>query len=334
MSQQHILITGAGKYPGAYMNSFFSGFIGQLLTTALLESAAELQVTLTDVIEPSIPSASSQYASRITAVKSDLTDTQAIASLLSTKFTAVYLLHGLMSGAAEAQSELGWKVNWDSHRAVLDHLKKHNPGVVTVFTSSLAVYGPASPSEVITEMAGPIPLSNYGSQKLMVETYLNNLSWKRLLDGRILRLPTVIVRPGAPSAAASSFASGIIREPLKGERSVLPVPRDLEMWVCSPRTVVKNLVLVKDVKDYAFGITRSVNLPGIRVTVQEMLYALEAVGGSEATSLIDEVPDPEVAGIVESWPANFNTSYAKELGMVPDVALVETVKAFADSLEH
>ncbi|KAK7969673.1 D-erythronate dehydrogenase [Apiospora saccharicola] len=199
-----------------------------------------------------IASASSQYASRITAVKSDLTDAQAIASLLSTKFTAVYLLHGLMSGAAEAQSELGWKVNWDSYRAILDHLKKHTPGVVTIFTSSLAVYGPASPTEVITEMTGPIPLSNYGSQKLRVETYLNNLSWKRLLDGRIVRLPTVIVRPGAPSAAASSFASGIIREPLKGERSVLPVLRDLEMWVCSPRTVVKNLVLVKDVKDDAF----------------------------------------------------------------------------------
>lgn len=196
------------------------------------------------------------------------------------------------------------------------------------------MYGPASPSEVITEMTGPIPLSNYGSQKLMVETYLNNLSWKRLLDGRIVRLPTVIVRPGAPSAAASSFASGIIREPLKGERSVLPVPRDLEMWVCSPHTVVKNLVLVKDVKDYAFGITRSVNLPGIRVTVQQMLDALEAVGGRGATSLIDEVPDPEVAKIVETWPANFDTSYAKELGMVPDLALVDTVRAFANSLKH
>ncbi|KAK7952006.1 uncharacterized protein PG986_007734 [Apiospora aurea] len=93
-----------------------TGCIGQLLATALLESSAELQLTLTDVIEPPIPSASSQHASRITTAKSDLTDTQAISSLLSTKSTAVYLLHGLMPGAAEAQMELGWKVNWDSHR--------------------------------------------------------------------------------------------------------------------------------------------------------------------------------------------------------------------------
>ncbi|KAK8056838.1 hypothetical protein PG993_002065 [Apiospora rasikravindrae] len=329
MSKQHILITGAGKYC-----RLFAGFIGQLLTIALLESSAEIRLTLTDVIEPPVPSASSQHASRIATAKSDLTDTQAIFSLLSTEFTAVYLLHGLMSGAAEAQMELGWKVNWDSHRAILDHLKKHNPGVVAIFTSSLAVYGPASPSEVITEMTCPIPMSNYGSQKLMVETYLNNLSRKRLVDGRIVRLPTVIVRPGAPSAAASSFASGIIREPLKGQRSVLPVPRDLEMWVCSPKTVVKNLVLVKDVNDYAFGITRSVNLPGIKVTVQEMLDALEAVGGADAASLVDESPDPKVVGVVESWPANFNTDYARGLGMEPDVPLLDTVRAFADTLKH
>ncbi|KAK8126392.1 D-erythronate dehydrogenase [Apiospora kogelbergensis] len=329
--QQHVLVTGAGKYTRALGTT--AGFIGQLLAAALLESSAELQLTLTDVIEPPIPSAVAQHATRITTTQSDLTDTQAISSLLSTRFTAVYLLHGLMSGAAEAQYELGWKVNWESHRAILDHLRIHNPGVVTIFTSSLAVYGPASPKEVTTEMTGPMPMTNYGSQKLMVETYLNNLSRKRLIDGRIVRLPTVIVRPGAPSAAASSFASGIVREPLKGERSALPVPRDLEMWVCSPQTVVKNLVLVKDVEDYVFGITRSVNLPGIKVTVQDILDALEAVGGKEAISLIDESPDPKVSGIVETWPANFNTSYAKGLGMQPDVPLVDTVRAFADSLK-
>ncbi|KAK6865911.1 hypothetical protein PG995_002439 [Apiospora arundinis] len=321
MTKQHILVTGA------------AGFIGQLLATALLESSTELYLTLTDVIEPPIPSAASQYASRITTTKSDLTDTQAIASLFSTRFTTVYLLHGLMSGAAEAQYELGWKVNWDSHRAILDHLSIHNPGVVAIFTSSLAVYGPASPSEVITEMTGALPRSNYGTQKLMVETYLNNLSRKGLVDGRTVRLPTVIVRPGAPSAAASSFASGIVREPLKGERSVLPVPRDLEVWVCSPQTVVKNLVRVKDVENYVFGITRTVNLPGIVVTVQDILDALEAVGGREALSLIDETPDPEVNAIVETWPANFDTSYAKGFGMEPDVPLVDTVRAFADSLK-
>jgi nucleoside-diphosphate-sugar epimerase len=166
----------------------------------------------------------------------------------------------------------------------------------------------------------------------MVETYLNDFSRRGLLDGRIVRLPTVIVRPGAPSAAASSFASGIVREPLQGEKSILPVARDLEMWVCSPKTVISNLVLIKDVPKEKFGTSRVINLPGITVTVQEILEALEAVGGSKATTLIEEARDPKIEAIVGSWPARFDVGRAKGLGMKDDVTLVETVKAFADSL--
>lgn len=182
-------------------------------------------------------------------------------------------------------------------------------------------------------MTCPLPQSSYGAQKLMVETYINDFSRRGLLDGRIVRLPTVIVRPGAPSAAASSFASGIVREPLKGEKSILPVSRDLEMWVCSPMTVVSNLVYVKDIPKEKFGKSRIVNLPGITVTVQQILDSLEAVGGSKAMSLIEEARDPKIEAIVGSWPARFDITRAQGLGMKGDVTLVETVKAFADSLK-
>ncbi|KAI1872870.1 uncharacterized protein JN550_003744 [Neoarthrinium moseri] len=320
-SAERILITGA------------AGFIGQGLTTALIHSSPNVTLTLTDVIEPSIPAAVSNDASRITSVKSDLTDAAAITSLLSTSYSAVYLLHGLMSGGAEANLELGWRVNWDSHRSMLDHLRHHAPGTKTIFPSSLAVYGPSSASDVTSELTCPLPQSSYGAQKLMVETYINDFSRRGLLDGRIVRLPTVIVRPGAPSAAASSFASGIVREPLNGETSVLPVSRNLEMWVCSPQTVVSNLVFVKDIPKENFGKSRIVNLPGITVTVQHILDALDSVGGSKATSLIEEARDPSIEAIVGSWPAKFDISRATSLGMKGDVTLVETVKAFADSLK-
>ena len=218
-------------------------------------------------------------------------------------------------------------------RVILDHLRTRTPATVTVFPSSLAVYGPSAPGDVTSEKTCPLPQSSYGAQKLMVETYLNDFSRRGLLDGRVVRLPTVIVRPGAPSAAASSFASGIVREPLRGERSVLPVARGLEMWVCSPQTVVRNLVLVKDVPKEKFGRSRTVNLPGITVTVQQILDALEAVGGPQAARLVDEAPDAKVETIVGSWPAKFDVSRAEALGMQADVSLVETVRAFADSLK-
>lgn len=99
-----ILITGA------------AGFIGQVLAAALLESSPDITLTLTDVTKPPVPASVSQHASRVTATSSDLTHLPAVESLLSTPFKAVYLLHGLMSGGAEANLELGWRVNWDSHR--------------------------------------------------------------------------------------------------------------------------------------------------------------------------------------------------------------------------
>ena len=314
-----ILITGA------------AGFIGQELAATLLLDSPDRRLLLTDVVAPPVPASVAQHKHRVESVKCDLTDPEALKSLLSShpSYAAVYLLHGLMSGGAEANLELGWRVNLDSHRNTIDHLRVHNKGTVVVFPSSLAVYGPSKQGQVSSEETVSLPQSSYGAQKLMIETYLNDMSRRGLLDGRIVRLPTIIVRPGAPSAAASSFASGIVREPLKGEESILPVSRDLEMWVCSPDTVVSNLVLVKDVPASSFGQSRVMNLPGITVTVQEILNGLETVGGSKALALIKEERDPKVEAIVGSWPARFDTSRAQSLGMMPDFSLSENFARFA-----
>lgn len=317
MTISHILISGG------------AGFIGQDLAAALIDSSPDIKLTLTDVVEPAIPASVSQQAHRINTVKCDLTDSSVISTLFEPVYSTIYLLHGLMSGGAEANLELGWKVNWDSHRGILDYLRHHHPGARVVFPSSLAVYGPSQGNETpISEGTRPLPQSSYGAQKLMVETYLNDMSRRGHLDGRVVRLPTIIVRPGAPSAAASSFASGIVREPLNGVESVLPVGRDLKMWVCSPETVVQNLIRIAHVPASKFGLSRVVNLPGITVSVQEILEALALVGGEKALALVKEEKDPKVEAIVASWPAYFNTRVADELGMGADVDLVRTVRTF------
>ncbi|KAF6822739.1 NAD dependent epimerase/dehydratase [Colletotrichum plurivorum] len=315
-----ILITGA------------AGFVGQALVSALVNANPSNQLTITDVVEPAVPADLTAQSSRITPRKDDLTDPASVASLLSSRpFAAVYLLHGLMSGGAEADLDLGLRVNLDSVRAVLDHLRKNSPGTTVVFTSSCAVYGPRQP--VIESETVPKPRTSYGTEKLIIELLLEDYSRRGLLDGRIVRLPTVTVRPGAPSAAASSFASGIVRETLKGIKNVLPVSRDLEVWVCSPKTVVNNLVKIKDVPKEKFGESRIVNLPGITVTVQEILDAVEKVGGKQALSLIEEKRDPKVLAIVETWAARFDVSRAYGLGLEPDGSILEAVEAFAKTLK-
>lgn len=300
------------------------------MTSLIASSSPGDRFILTDIAPPAIPSKVEQDANRIASIAADLTDPLAVSKLLSQSYSHVYLLHGLMSGGAEANLDLGLKVNFDSIRNMLDELSVRHAGTVVVFASSCAIYGRA---EIVREFETlPQPKSSYGVEKIMIELLLNDLSRRGLLDGRIVRLPTVIVRPGAPSAAASSFASGIVRESLKGIRNTLPVSRDLELWICSPTTVVKNLVKVKDIPAEKFGDSRVVNFPGITVSVQEILDALKAVGGDEAISQIEDQKCPVTEAIVGSWPAKFDVSRAYELGLAKPESISEIVQAFHATL--
>lgn len=315
-----IIITGAG------------GYVGQELASALLASDPNLTVTLADVVAPDVPASATQHASRAKCVKADLTSPVVVDELFSStnRYDTVYLLHGIMSSGAEANFELGVRVNLDATRYILDRLRAVQPGVKVVFTSSLAVYGLAPKGFVIDETNfPPVPESSYGTQKLVIELLLNDYSRRGFLDGRAVRLPTVTVRAGKPTQAASSFASGIIREPFNGEKAVLPVNRDVEMWVCSPYTVVKNLMHAATVPKEAFGDSRSVNLPGIVVSVQEMLDALEEVGGKEKRALVEEKYDADIDRIVQTWSPHFNPARALKLGFSEDIPILENVRRYA-----
>lgn len=319
MSTQHVLVTGA------------AGFIGQVMIEPLLASDPAIHLTLTDVVRPPVPA---HAAARVTSLAKDLTHPIAAEELLALprRFDTVYILHGLMSAGSEADLDLGLAVNIDSIRRLLDVLRRAHPGTKVVFASSTAVYGPNQ--HPVTE-AGTVarPQGSYGTEKLSVELLLDDFSRRGLLDGRIARLPTVVVRPGKPSAAASSFASGIVRESLRGIPNVLPVGRDVDLWICSPATVTRNLVKLRGVPGGQFGDTRVVNLPGITVSVQEMLDAVEEVGGKEALECVRDEVDGETERLVRSWSARFDVSRAYELGLEADGELIDTVRAFAATVE-
>ncbi|EAW07412.1 SDR family oxidoreductase [Aspergillus clavatus NRRL 1] len=319
-----IIITGAG------------GYVGQELAAALLSSSPDATVILTDVVAPTVPASAAQHASRVKSIQADLTVPSVVDELFteSNRYDTVYLLHGIMSSGAEANFELGMRVNLDATRYILDRLRATMPGVKVVFTSTLAVYGLAPAGFVIDETNfPPVPLSSYGSAKLIMETLLNDYSRRGFLDGRAVRLPTVTVRAGAPTQAASSFASDIIREPFNGKKAILPVSRTTELWICSPYTVVKNLLHAREIPKEAFGDSRSVNLPGLKVSVQEMLDALEEIGGKEKRELVEEKYDADVDRIVQTWTPNFDTARAYKLGFSKDISMVENIRQYASRFQ-
>ena len=172
------------------------------------------------------------------------------------------------------------------------------------------------------------PQSSYGAQKALCELLINDYARKGFVDARVLRLPTISVRPGKPNKAASSFASGIIREPLHGEPSVCPVSPELALWLSSPGTVVRNFIHAATLPAAQFGTSRIVNLPGISVTVEQMLAALEEVAGEQARAKVSFVPDEAINRIVASWPGNFDVQRALALGFFADESFQQVIRAF------
>ena len=245
----------------------------------------------------------------------------------------VFHLAAVVSAAAEADYELGRRVNLRGTDAVVDACRRLGAPPQLVFTGSVASFG-GGQDAVLGDEARQMPSNSYGAQKAAAELILADASRRGFLDAVLLRLPTVIVRPGRPNKAASSFVSAILREPLLGLPAEVPVPDGFAVWVCSPRRAVEWLLHAATMDTAAMGLDRAVNPPGLRATVAEMLAALERVRPG-AAALVRRVEDPAVDAIVGGWPAAFVPERALRLGFAPQEPVVDVVRAFVeDDLEE
>jgi nucleoside-diphosphate-sugar epimerase len=201
-----------------------------------------------------------------------------------------------------------------------------------VFSSSVAVFGGDMPP-VLTDVTPLTPQTSYGIQKAMGELLVNDYSRKGFIDGRALRLPTIVVRPGKPNKAASTFASSIIREPLAGAEAVCPVERSARMWILSPRRVLDSLLHAYELPPSAWGCSRSLSLPGIDVSIGDMVDGLGRVAGQGPVKRIRWEPDAHIQRIVAGWPCKFDTARATAMGFTADKSFDEIVSQhIADQL--
>ncbi len=312
-NQVRILITGA------------AGFIGKKLTRSLLErpdGTGEL-VLVDQVAQEAPPSSPGGVKARV--VTADLA--AAAAELDGGEFDAVFHLAAVVSAGAEADFDLGYAVNLDGTRLLLEACRRQAKPPAFVFTSSVAVFGGAMPP-VVTDDTVARPQSSYGTQKIMGELLVSDFTRKGYVRGLSLRLPTIVVRPGRPNKAASSFASSILREPLQGEGAVCPVARDQALWILSPAQVVEALRRGLRIASEGTEGAGAINLPGLTVTVAEMVEALGRVGGPEAVARVRFEPDAGIQRIVGTWPARFETRRALDLGFAPDSDLDSILRRF------
>ena len=313
-----------------------AGFLGSRLARALLASGALTdargerralrELVLVDVVPAALSDA------RVSVVTGDVADPALIERAVTVDTDSVFHLAAVVSGQAEAEFDVGMRVNLDATRALLERCRRLARPPKFVFTSSLAVFGGALPDPVPDD-ALLTPQTSYGTQKAIGEYLVYDMTRKGYVDGRSLRLPTITVRPGKPNKAASSFASGIIREPLSGVDAICPVARHTRIWVSSPRTVIANLIVGHEAPASKFAHTRSINVPGISVGVGEMVDALRRIAGDIVADRVKWQLDPATDRIVQSWPTRFAPVLGPALGMRADPDFDGIVRAYiADEL--
>lgn len=320
-----LLITGGG------------GFLGDRLARTLLArgtlAARDItKLVLTDIAAPRADLlADARVEGRTGAL---LTQTDA---LREEPFDGVFHLASAVSGECEADFDLGLRSNLDSTRALLDAIRAnvnaggHAPRLV--FSSSVAVFGPdpAVPlPAIVADETLPAPQTSYGMHKLVCEHLVADYTRKGYIDGRAARLMTVCVRPGKPNGAASSFFSGIIREPLAGTESVCPVDASVSHPISSPTRTVEGLIAVFEASREAFNGRTALNLPALNVRVDDMLAALEQVAGKAVRSLVRFERDERIAGIVANWPGGASAARAARLGLKPHENFAEIIRQYIE----
>ncbi|MEL7301156.1 MAG: D-erythronate dehydrogenase [Pseudomonadota bacterium] len=312
------------------------GMVGQKLARCLLADGLpndpSPDITTCDVGYPTDPAPVARQDIR------DITHPTTAAEIAAQRYDVIYQLASVVSGEAEADFSKGWDVNlWPMWRLLEALRAEHERSGGTyrprfVFTSSIAVFGGPYP-EVIDDEFLTSPQTSYGAQKASCEMLVQDFSRKGFIDGVSLRLPTICVRPGKPNAAASSFFSGIIREPLNGQLASLPVPETVRHTHASPRAAARFLRHAAGIDTEKLGGRTALNLPGVSVTVAEQIEALSRVAGEKVTKLIKPEPDETIMRIVALWPQRFDPVRAKVLGFVAEESFDDIIETYiADDL--
>jgi D-erythronate 2-dehydrogenase len=307
------------------------GMVGQKLARHLADAGnlgdgAITSMVLYDIVEPRPVKAGFEVLS----LSGNLAAPNEPERLAALGADVIFHLAAIVSGEAETDFAKGWNVNGHGTWRLLDAIREeYGTPPRFVFTSSIAVFGAPFP-EAIPDDFFSTPLTSYGAQKAIAELLIGDYSRRGFIDGISIRLPTICVRPGKPNLAASSFFSGIIREPLNGQEAILPVDDTVRHWFASPRSAANFLVHAATLDTSLLHDRRALTMPGLSCTVAQQIDALREIAGEETAALIRRQPDERVRTIVRGWPQNFAAERALELGFRAESDFREIIRIYIE----
>lgn len=319
----NILITGG------------TGFIGQRLANELLtrgtlnldgkNDKSIAHIVLADNTVPELWPPGLGNNPRIELSLGDISDPSFVASLFKREIHVIFHLASIVSAHGEQDFDLAMKVNLEGVRFVFEQARAQQNNTRLVFTSSIAAFGGEEIPAKVGDSTKLTPTTTYGATKAIGELLVNDYSRKGFIDGRSARLPTVIVRPGKPNKAASSFVSGLFREPLAGKSCIIPVDPSQPMPVLGYRAIVQGIIKLAELDAEQLGTDRALGLPAFNVSVQQLMDALKNAAGHLPLGEHILQRDEHIASICADWPQAVDAERALALGLPIESSLEQIV---------
>lgn len=319
-TNSHQAVPDGKLLPNLYMKIIITGgggFLGSQLAQKLLERGMWCGKPINEMVLLDAFFRGEPTDSRVKHVQGDIGDRATVLAATGAKFDVIFHLASMVSGECEERFDDAMRVNLEGGRNVFEAARAAEGRPRVVFASSVAVYGGLDMSQLMSDMTKQLPQTTYGMTKAMCEMMVNDHTRKGHFDGRSVRLPTVIVRPGKPNAAASSWASGMFREPLSGEACMLPIRRDQPHPMTGYRTVIESLIVLSEVPEEKLGKDRAYVLPAHRVTpniAEKVIQEVAAERGITLGPMVDAF-DARIQGIVDNWPQQVDGARAEAIGL-------------------
>ena len=315
-----IILTGGG------------GFLGHQLAQSILKRGTLNGRAVSEVVLLDAAFHRPINDSRVRQITGDISNRELVFEAVGGKADVIFHLASMVSGECEERYDDALRVNLDGGRNVFEAARAAEGRPRVIFASSVACYGGVDMSQLMSDMTKQLPQTTYGITKAICEMLVNDHTRKGHFDGRSVRLPTVIIRPGKPNAAASSWASGMFREPLNGETCLLPIRRDQPHPMTGYRTVIESFIALAEVDESKLGKDRAYVLPAHRVTPQIAEKVITEVAAEKGIKLgvIEDAFNERIQGIVDNWPQQVDGSRAVEIGVPPPPPLKTIVEQYVE----
>lgn len=317
-----VLVTGAGGFIG-------TALVRHLLAGAPLADASDVVGRATRLVLADRARPAAADDPRVEWRVGDIGDAAYVRTLTDADTRVVFHLAGIVSGAAEADFDLGMRVNLQGTYHLLEALRTLPAPARLAYSSSIAVFGAPLPAR-IDDSTLPVPTLSYGAQKLACEQLINDYARRGFVDGRSLRLPGIVVRPPLANGALSAFNSDIIREPIAGRPIVSPVSPQATIWIQSIERCVENFAQATRMPASNWGQQRAITLPALAVSIEEILAAIWMAIGRDVRPLVTYRADERIEPMFGRWPRERSTVRADALGMRCDADLPALVRGFAN----